>query len=397
MAPTIRTSSPPLSVGVLHSFSGTLALSEGPIVDATLLAIEEINQRGGIRGKKLEVFVRDWRSDEPTFAREAERLIIQEKVCTLFGCPSSASRKQLLPVLERHDNLLVYPVPYEGLEQSPHVVYTGATPNQQMLPAVRWAFDSLGARRFFLLGLDSFYSHAAHAVIRAELAALGGQITGEDYLLPASLEVSGVVRRILEIQPDVILNTVVDDRNIPLCRTLRAARATPDRLPTIYFNVGEVELRHLADREIVGDYAGWNYFQSLDRPQNNRFISRFRNRYGPQRVLSDTMESAYFGAHLWAQAADSAGGGDTRAIREALRNQSFDAPGGVVRIDPDNQHTWKTARIGRVVEGGQFELIWESETAIRPIPFPNSRPVAAWHALLADLLQRCDGHWSNPH
>jgi len=374
-----------------------MVLSEGAVADATLLAIEEINQRGGIRGKKLEAFVCDCRSDEPTFAREAERLITQEKVRTLFGCWTSASRKELHPVLERHDHLLVYPVQYEGLEQSPYVVYTGATPNQQMLPAVRWAFDSLGARRFFLLGWDSVYSHAAHAVIREELAALGGQIAGEEYLLPASPEVSGVVRRILETQPDVILNTVVGDRNIPLCRTLRTTGATPGKLPTIYFSVGEVELRHFADREIVGDYAAWNYFQSLDRPQNKRFVNRFRQRYGPQRVLSDPMEAAYLGVHLWAQAAESAGGDDARAIREALRNQSFDAPGGVVRVDPDNQHTWKTARIGRVVEGGQFDLIWASETVIRPIPFPHSRPAAAWHVLLADLFQRWDGHWSNPH
>jgi urea transport system substrate-binding protein len=396
-APTVRTCSRPLSVGVLHSFSGTMGLSESPVADATLLAIEEINQRGGIREKKLEAFICDCRSDEPTFAREAERLITREKVCTLFGCWTSASRKELLPVLERHDHLLVYPVQYEGLEQSPYVVYTGATPNQQMLPAVRWAFDSLGARRFFLLGWDSVYSRAAHAVIRDELAALGGQIAGEEYLLPASPEVSGVVRRILESQVDVILNTVVGDRNIPLCRTLRAAGATPRKLPTIYFSVGEVELRHFADREIVGDYAAWNYFQSLDQPRNKRFVSRFRQRYGPQRVLSDPMEAAYLGVHLWAQAVESAGGGDTRAIREALRNQSFEAPGGVVRIDPSNQHTWKTARVGRVVEGGQFEVVWTSETAIQPVPFPDSRPAAAWRDLLADLFQQWDGHWSNPH
>jgi urea transport system substrate-binding protein len=396
VVPTVRTSSLPLSVGVLHSFSGTMVLSESPVADATLLAIEEINQRGGVRGKKLEAFVSDCRSDEPTFAREAERLITQEKVCALFGCWTSASRKALLPVLERHDHLLVYPVQYEGVEQSPNVVYTGATPNQQILPAVRWAFDSLGARRFFLLGWDSVYSHVAHAVIREELAAHGGQVAGEEYLLPASTEVSGVVRRILDTRPDVILNTVVGDRNIPLCRSLRAAGAAPGKLPTIYFSVGEVELRHFADREIVGDYAAWNYFQSLDRPQNKRFIGRFRQRYGPQRVLSDPMEAAYVGVHLWAQAAESAGG-DARAIREALRSQSFDAPGGVARVDPDNQHTWKTARIGRVVEGGQFDLIWASETVIPPVPFPNSRPTAAWQALLADLFLRWDGNWSNPH
>ncbi len=394
-APNVRTSTP-LAVGVLHSFSGTMGLSESPVADATLLAIEEINQRGGIRGKKFEAFICDCQSDEATFAREAERLITQEKVCTLFGCWTSASRKELLPVLERHDHLLVYPVQYEGLEQCPNVVYTGATPNQQMLPAVRWAFDSLGARRFFLLGWDSVYSRAAHAIIRDELAALGGQIAGGEYLLPANPEVSGVVRRILESQADVILNTVVGDRNLPLCRSLRAAGATPRKLPTIYFSVGEVELRHFADREIVGDFAAWNYFQSLDRPKNKSFVSSFRKRFGPQRVLSDTMEAAYLGVHLWAQAAESADGGDTRSIREALRNQSFDAPGGVVRIDPNNQHTWKTARVGRVVNGGQFEVVWTSEAPIPPVPFPDSRPAAAWQKLLADLFQQWDGHWSNP-
>jgi urea transport system substrate-binding protein len=359
MTQPVHVGRPPLSVGVLHSFSGAMVLSEAPVADATLLAIEEINRRGGIRGRKVEAFVRDCCSDEPTFAREAERLITQEKVSALFGCWTSASRKEVLPILARHEHLLVYPVQYEGLEQSPHVVYTGATPNQQMLPAVRWAFDVLRARRFFLLGWDSVYSHAAHAVIREEVAALGGQIVGEEYLLPASPEVFEVVGRLVETRPDVILNTVVGDRNIPLCRTLRAAGATPDKVPTIYFSVGELELRNFTAREIVGDYAAWNYFQSLDRPQNHSFVGRFRNRYGLQRVLSDPMEAAYLGVHLWAQAAELAGSEDPRTIREALRNQSFEAPEGPVRIDPDNQHIWKTARIGRVVEGpvrGDLEL-----------------------------------------
>jgi urea transport system substrate-binding protein len=396
MTPRVRATDRPLSVGVLHSFSGTMVLSEAPVADATLLAIEEINQRGGIRGRKVGAVVSDCCSDELMFAREAERLITEEKVSALFGCWTSASRKEVLPVLERHDHLLVYPVQYEGLEQSPHVVYTGATPNQQMLPAVRWAFHSLRARRFFLLGWDSVYSRAAHAVLREEIAALGGQIAGEEYLLPSSSDVSGVVRQILENKPEVILNTVSGDRNIPLCRTLRAAGTTPDKVPTIYFSVGEVELRNFTAREIVGDYAAWNYFQSLDLPQNQGFVSRFRKRYGPHRVLSDPMEAAYLGVHLWAQAAESAGSSEARAIREALRDQVFDAPEGLVRIDPDNQHTWKTARLGRIVDGGQFEVIWSSETPIRPEPFPHTRPPEAWHGFLADLFKRWDGRWSNP-
>jgi urea transport system substrate-binding protein len=397
MSQPVRERTLPLSVGVLHSFSGSMVISEAPVADATLLAIEEINHRGGIRGRRIETIVCDCRSDEPTFAREAERLITQEKVSALFGCWTSAGRKEVLPILARHEHLLVYPVQYEGLEQSPHVIYTGATPNQQMLPAVRWAFGFLRARSYFLLGWDSVYSHASHAVIREEVTALGGHIAGEEYLLPANPECFGVVRQIVETRPDVILNTVVGDQNIPLCRTLRAAGVTPDKIPTIYFSVGELELRNFTAREIVGDYAACNYFQSLDRPQNHIFVRKFRNRYGPLRVLSDSMESAYLGVHLWAQAAEAAGSGDPRTIREAMRGQNFEAPSGHVRIDPDNQHTWKTARLGRVVEGGQFEVIWSSDEPVRPEPFPSTRSSTDWHVFLTDLFKRWDGHWSNPH
>jgi urea transport system substrate-binding protein len=232
--------------------------------------------------------------------------------------------------------------------------------------------------------------------MREELSTLGGQVAGEEYLIPACPEVIGAVRRIVESKPDVILNTVVGDRNIPLCRTLRAAGVTPEKVPAIHFSVGELELRSFMDREFIGDYAAWSYFQSLDRPQNHRFVSRFRNRYGAQRVLSDPMESAYVGVHLWAQAAELAGSGDPRAIREALPHQSLEAPEGLVRIDPDNQHTWKTNRLGRVVEGGQFEVVWNSEAPIRPEPSPETRPADAWRVFLADLFKQWDGHWSNP-
>jgi urea transport system substrate-binding protein len=220
-----------------------------------------------------------------------------------------------VPVVERRDLLLMYPVQYEGLEQSPQVVYTGATPNQQMPPAVRRAFGFLRGRRFFLLGWDSVYSRVAHAVLRDEVAALGGEVAGEAYLHPASPEVAGVVRQVAESRPDVILNTVVGDRNVPLCRTLRAAGVTPDKIPTIYFSVGEPELRNFSAEEVAGDYAAWNYFESLDRPENHAFIGRFRGRYGPHRAVSDPMEAAYFGAHLWARAVEAAGSPDTPAVR----------------------------------------------------------------------------------
>jgi urea transport system substrate-binding protein len=386
----------PLLVGVLHSLSGTLVNSEAPVVDATLLAIEEINQRGGIRGRKVEVLVRDGQSDGLTFAREAERLIARDRVCTLFGCWLSACRKQVLPVVEKHNHLLIYPKTYEGLEQSPCIVCIGATPNQFILPAVRWAMRSLGKRRFFLMGLDQVYARVANAIIRDEVAALGGEIVGEEYLLMSSTEVADAVHKIAGSGPDMILNTLAGDRNVPFTRALRTAGVTADRLPTIHFSSSEIELRSLSARETAGNYAAWNYFQNLDRPENHAFVQRFRDRYGRQRVTGDPMEAAYVGVHLWAQGVEAADCDDPQAIRLALRGQSFCGPGGVVRIDPENQHTWKVFRLGKIVEDGQFEVIASSEEPIRPEPYAASRSPAAWNAFLADLQQRWDGLWANP-
>ncbi len=370
--------------------------SEAPVVDATLLAIEEINLRGGIRGRKVEVLVRDGQSDGLTFAREAERLITRDRVCTLFGCWLSACRKQVLPVIEEHNHLLIYPRTYEGLEQSPCIVYLGAAPNQFILPAVRWAVASLGKRRFFLVGLDQVYARAANAIIRDEVTALGGEIVGEDYLLMSSTEVADAVHRIAESAPDMILNTLAGDRNAPFTRALRAAGLTPDRGPTIHFSASEIELRSLSARETAGNYAAWNYFQNLDTPENLAFVQRFQARYGRQRVTADPMAAAYVGVHLWAQAVEAADSDDPQVIRQALRGQCFCGPGGVVRIDPENQHTWKVFRLGKIVEGGQFEVIASSEEPIRPESYAASRSPAAWNAFLADLQQRWDGLWANP-
>jgi urea transport system substrate-binding protein len=194
----------------------------------------------------------------------------------LFGCWLSACRKRVLPVVQEHNHLLIFPKTYEGLEQSPNIVYTGAVPNQFILPAVRWAFRSLGNRRFFLVGLDQVSARAANAIIRDEVTALGGEIVGEEYLLPSSTVVASAMRRIVQSTPDTILNTFAGDRNVPFCRALRAAGVTPDRVPMIHFTMSEIELQSLSARETTGDYAAWNYFQSLDLPENQAFVKRFR-------------------------------------------------------------------------------------------------------------------------
>jgi urea transport system substrate-binding protein len=392
--PGHRSSKPPIHVGILHSVTGTMAASETSCVDATLFAVEEINQRGGVLGRRVEAHVADGQSDERVFAREAERLIEDHGVRALFGCWTSASRKTVREVVERHDSLLFYPVQFEGMEASSNIVYTGAAPNQQILPAIRWAFGFLRKRRYFLVGRDSVFSWAAHALIRDEVQALGGEIVGEAYVSPSGANVTRVVEAIAESEPDLILNTVGGDLVTTYSRTLRAFGITPARIPTMYFCVGEIELLGFSASDCVGDYGAWNYFQSIERPENKAFVDRFRSRYGPCRVLADPMEASYVGFHLWARSVEAANDDGAGAVRESLRTQSFEAPEGLVRIDPETQYAWKTMRLGRVVAGGQFEVMWSSERPLRPEPFASTRSPASWQALLSDLFRRWDGHWS---
>lgn len=372
-----------------------MSVSEGSVANATEMAIEEINARGGLLGRRIEPVLVDGRSDWPTFAEAAERLITTERVSVIFGCWTSASRKTVKPVVERYNHLLFYPVQYEGLEQSPNIVYTGAAPNQQIIPAVKWSFDNLG-KRFFLVGSDYVFPRTANAIIRDQIAALGGEVVGEEYLLLGSPDAAPIVRKIVQAKPDVILNTVNGDSNKALFKELRAAGLTPDVVPTLSFSIAENELKSLDGEGMVGDYAAWNYFQSLDSDVNRGFVARFQQRYGADSVTSDPIEAAYFGVYLWAQAVEDAGTDDVVAVRDNVKRQSLEAPDGIVYIDPENQHTWKAVRIGRVRADHQFDIVWDSETPIRPVPFPIYRTREQWGAFLDDLYTGWGNSWANP-
>jgi urea transport system substrate-binding protein len=385
----------PIKVGVLHSSTGTMAISERSVIDATLLAIDEINERGGVLGRPVEAIIEDGESDNAVFAAKAEKLITQDRVCTLFGCWTSASRKTVLPVLAKHSHLLFYPVQYEGLEQSPNIVYTGAAPNQQIIPAVKWCVSALKKKRFFLVGSDYVFPRAANAIIRDQAVNLGAEIVGEAYLLLGSSDVRDLARQIAAAEPDAILNTVNGDSNVALFRALRAAGVSPEKTPTISFSISEVELSSLSTKDLVGDYAAWNYFQTIDRPENQQFVRRFQTRYGGQRVISDPMEAAYFGVHLWAQAVKQAGRDDVAAIRQAVPGQTFEAPEGRVHIDPESRHTFKVFRIGRITNQSRFEVLYSTEIPIAPIPYPNTRSRGDWDDFLMDLHLRWGGQWAN--
>lgn len=387
---------PPIRVGILHSLSGTMAESESAVVEATLLAIDEINQTGGLMGRPIEPIVRDGRSDDAVFLEEAKKLVQDEKVSTVFGCWTSSSRKTVLPVFERYNHLLVYPVEYEGLEQSPNVVYLGATPNQQIIPALKWAFAFGGKHKFFIVGSDYIFPRAASAIARDEISKLGGEIVGEEYLPLGSYDVKSVVAKIAETKPDAILNTINGDSNVAFFKELRAAGITPEQVPTISFSIGEEELRHLNIAQMVGDYAAWSYFQSIDNVDNRGFVGRFKAKYGPQRVVTDPMEAAYLGVKLWAQAVEQAKSDDVTKIRRAMVHQHIIGPEGEVRIDPSTQHVVQTPRIGRVRADGQFDVEWSAAKPEPAVPFPTSRTPDEWRAFLSDWYERWDHRWSAP-
>ena len=374
----------PIRVGVLHSLSGTMADSESPVVDATLLAIDELNKAGGLLGRPVEALVRDGRSDAKIFAREAVKLLTEDKVCTVFGCWTSASRKTVVPIFEQHDNLLVYPVQYEGLEESPNVIYLGATPNQQIVPAVKWAFAFGGKRRFFLVGSDYVFPRAANAIIRDALQEMQAEVVGEEYLPLGSYDVKELIEKIAAAKPDMILNTINGSTNIPFFKRLRSGGVTSDRLPTISFSIGEQELRMLNASEMVGDYAAWNYFQSIDSVENRQFVDRFRAKHGPQRVLNDPMEAAYVGVKLWGKAVTQA----NRDEREGNpRRHARSAPAG-----PGRRHANRPGDASHVQDGANW-----ANHGQRPVRGglegrqtrgPRALPTVAHRGILARFARR---------
>ena len=385
----------PIKVGVLHSLSGTMAISETSVVDATILAIDEINERGGLLGRKVVPVVVDGQSDWPTFALEAERLIVEEEVSVIFGGWTSASRKTMKPVFEEYNHLLFYPVQYEGLEQSPNIVYTGAAPNQQVLPAIDWAFENLGTK-FFLVGSDYVFPRSANAIMKERINELGGEILGEEYRILGDRNFVEIVDKIAKTKPDVILNTINGDSNLGFFNELRKKGIDPETIPTISFSIAEDEIRHLGAINMSGDYAAWNYFQSIDLPENKVFVQNFKNKYGPNRVTDDPMEAGYIGVYLFAKAVEKAGSDDVNAIREAVKGITFAAPEGIVGVDPITQHLSKVVRIGQILEDGQFKIIYSTEEPIHPIPYPKYKSVQEWNEFLDELYNGWGQSWSNP-
>jgi len=358
-----------IKVGILHSLSGTMSISETTVRDSTLMAIEEINAAGGVNGKLIEPIVEDGASDWPTFAEKARKLLLEDGVAVIFGCWTSASRKAVLPVVEENNGLLFYPVQYEGLEQSPNIVYTGATTNQQIVPAVEYLLEQ-GKSRFFLLGSDYVFPRTSNTIIRAQLDAAGAETVGEEYLPLGGTEFSSILLAIQSAQPDVIFNTLNGDSNVAFFKQFIDAGYTAESLPVLSVSIAEEEVTGIGIDNIVGQLTAWNYYQTVETPENEIFVPAFQAKYGENRVTSDPMEAGYFGVYLWAEAATAAGAEDVDSVLAAIRagGISYAAPEGLVSLDPVTQHTVKPVRIGQIREDGLIDTIWETEPVV-PDPY----------------------------
>jgi urea transport system substrate-binding protein len=374
-----------IKVGILHSLSGVMEISERSLHDVELMAINEINDKGGLLGKKIEPIVEDPESKMDTgFPDKAKKLLQNDKVACVFGCWTSSSRKSVLPVFEKNDGLLFYPVQYEGNECSKNVVYTGAAPNQQIIPAVEYLWEKMGRKKFYLLGSDYIFPRTANQVIVALLKTkYKADPVAEKYVPMDQKDFKTVVDDIKEKKPDVIFSTINGDSNLPFYRELATNKITAEQMPVCAVSVAEDELRGLVNVPgamdvLAGHLAAWNYFESIDTPRNKDFVARFKKwTKDDKRVTDDPIEAAYFQVYFWAEAVKKAGTTDVDKVREAVRGIEFEAPGGLVKVSAKNQHTFKPFRMGEILKDGQFKIVHETgliePDPYPPIAFPNKK------------------------
>lgn len=388
----------PIKVGILHSLSGTMAISETSLKDVALMTIDEINAAGGVLGRKVEAEVVDPASNWPLFAEKARELIQGKGVAATFGCWTSVSRKSVLPVFEELNALLFYPVQYEGEESSFNVFYTGAAPNQQAIPAVEYLMskEGGGAKRWVLLGTDYVYPRTTNKILRYFLHSKG--VADADIMekyTPFSFSdyqtIVADIKKFARGKRTAVVSTINGDSNVPFYKELGNQGLKAEDIPVVAFSVGEEELRGIDAKPLVGHLAAWNYFMSMETPANSKFINKWKS-YAKakklpdagKRVTNDPMEATYIGIHMWRQAVEQAGTADPDAVRQALGGQTFKAPSGFeVTMDGKNHHLHKPVVIGEIQENGQFQVVWKTKGPIRAEPWspyvPESKSrVADW-------------------
>ncbi|WP_255418692.1 urea ABC transporter substrate-binding protein [Paracoccus sp. JM45] len=363
-----------VQVGILHSISGTMSISETGSVQAEKLAIEQINAQGGVLGRKIETIQEDGASDWPTFAEKARKLLVNDKVASVMGCWTSASRKAVLPVFEQHNGMLYYPTFYEGLEESPNVIYTGQEATQQIIAGLDWVAREKGAKSFYLLGSDYIWPRTSNKIARKHIEdKLGGEVVGEEYYPLGHTQFNSVINKIRLKKPDVIYAIVVGGSNVSFYKQLKAAGIdmTEEAPLLLTISVTEDEIRGIGGENIEGAYACMKYFQSLENENNKEFVAAFKEMWGDDMVIGDVTQAAYLGPWLWKAAVEKAGSFDVDKVREASPGiELTTAPEGYVKIH-ENHHLWSKTRVGHAMADGQYEVVFTTDDLVEPDPFPE--------------------------
>ncbi len=373
----------PIKVGVMYSTTGSIAIVEKSLQDATFLAIEQINtgtgpwegKGEGIAGRKIEGVVVNPNSDWDLYNQMSKRLINEDGVVCVLGCYTSASRKSVLPVFEEEDSILYYPVYYEGNECSSNVFYTGAAPNQQITDSIPYAYENFGPKGFFV-GSDYIYPKESNRIAIAELEEAGGEAVGDEYAALGTTEFITIINKIKAAQPDFVLSNLVGDSIPAFYRQFKDAGINAEDIPIMAYPTTEEEIQAMGPEYSAGHYTSFNYFQSVETPENEAFVAQFKEMFGDERVTNGVMEAAYIQTFFMAQAMqDILDAGDeisTATLREATRGQEFSAPQGAVKMDPDNYHAYLYSRIGRWQEDGQAEIVFATDAAVKPIPWSQA-------------------------
>ncbi|KZM43110.1 branched-chain amino acid ABC transporter substrate-binding protein [Marinomonas sp. SBI22] len=360
-----------IKVGVLHSLSGTMAISETTLKDTVLMMVEEQNKKGGLLGKKLEAVVVDPASNWPLFAEKARELLTEAEVDVIFGGWTSVSRKSVLPVIEELNGLMFYPVQYEGEESSKNVFYTGASPNQQAIPAVNYLKDELEVERWVLAGTDYVYPRTTNKILEAYLTSLG--VAKEDIMINYTpfghsdwqSIVSDIKKFGSQGKKTAVVSTINGDANLPFYKELGNQGLNSEDIPVVAFSVGEEELSGLDTTPLVGHLAAWNYFQSVETDSNDEFIELWRAfTKNPERVTNDPMEATYIGFNMWANAVTEAGTTDVNAVEQAMIGQEASNLTGGTALMNKNHHLSKPVLIGEIQDDGQFEVVWETDSTV---------------------------------
>lgn len=359
-----------VTVGLLHSMSGSMAISEQAVLDAEKLAIKEINEAGGVLGCQIEYQEEDGASDAATFSSKAEKLVDQDGISTVFGCWTSSSRKAVKSIFEDYDALLFYPVQYEGMESSSNIIYTGAAPNQQIVPAIEYLIGQ-GYQKFFLLGSDYVFPRTANMIIKAQVENAGLEVVGEEYADMEQTDFAAIIAKIEAAQPDVIINTLNGTGNVSFFKQMSEKNYTSDDYMTMSFSIAEEEVSTIGADILKGHMVSWNYYQTTDTERNADFVSAYKAEYGEDRVTSDPAEAAYDAVYLWAEACEKA---ESFAVDDILKvieagGITFDAPEGTVEIDGSNHHLYKPVRIGQVAEDGLIYEIYATDGPVKPDPY----------------------------